>query len=34
LSPVRFEHTNLLEQYRFVIAEKLNYTHLPPLRHP
>lgn len=34
LSPARFEHINLLGQYRFEIDEKLNYTHLRPLRHP
>jgi TnpA family transposase len=33
LSPARFEHINLLGQYRFEIDEKLSYTHLRPLRH-
>jgi TnpA family transposase len=34
LSPARFEHINLLGQYRFEIDEELSYTHLRPLRHP
>jgi TnpA family transposase len=33
LSPARFEHINLLGHYRFAIDERLNYTHLRPLRH-
>jgi Tn3 transposase DDE domain len=33
LSPARFEHINLLGQYRFEIDQKLSYTHLRPLRH-
>jgi TnpA family transposase len=34
LSPARFEHINLLGQYRFEIDEELSYTQLRPLRHP
>jgi TnpA family transposase len=34
LSTARFEHINLLGQYRFEIDEKPSYTHLRPLRHP